>query len=342
MTKKIEITKYISQKIRIISLLAIFMVIVQHSSYGLDADGVNGIFRSILPFGIASFPVSYFFIVSGYFFARKFMPKRTWYFNELKKRFWSLAIPYLIYCIVGYIWWGYQASLPVLDSLGITSLLPVVGPLWYVRTLVVLCLISPILIVISKCADKNKWLMCILIVCFIVACIYKFPARKALGMSTIYFTFGTFLAVHGECFNKISVNTKFFVSTVILILLLVAKVAFFPLSATIQDIPIGWFIVPFTIATIWYGYDLLFKFKEIKITKVLSFAINTTFFVYCSEPFIRKSFSVILGSERMANLTSSIIGITVLSLAILCSGLCVAKILKRVIPIGYNVLAGGR
>jgi len=342
MHNKIEITPYLSQKIKLISLLAIFMVFVQHGSYGLPDTGIRGVFKHIVSLGIADYPVSFFSIVSGFFLSRKFTPTLTWYWNELKKRFFSLLVPYVIYIGIGF--WLYDCSsrMTILDGLGITSLTPAVAPLWYVRTLIFLCLLSPMILCVMTLMARYALCRYVGLVIFMVASTIAFPA-KTTGMFVLYFSFGTYLAQYGRCLDTVSTKIKFNISFVLLIALLGFKLYYimnYPCNP--EKVFFRCQVIPFTIASIWYGYDLIFKEQVLHIPRWLSFASETTFFVYCTESFLRYGLNIVIikfGCQAYANTPISIIASSFLIATI---ALLLAKILQKNIPFLYKMLAGGR
>lgn len=340
---KIEITPYLSQKIRNISLLAILMVLVQHGSYGLSNTGWHGVFKNVISLGICDFPVSFFFIVSGFFLARNFTFTWSWYSCAMSKRVKSLLIPYLIYSALGFLLWGVTTRGSFLDGLGITSLLPVVGPLWYVRTLIALCIISPVIIIATRSASKHISACLFLAAIFIAACIFPFPARKSLGMSTLYFSFGTFLAAYGQCFPKIPAKIKFAGGVVALLALLIFK-AIHEAQATqpTSEVFLRWYIVPVTICTIWYGYDVLFKGKLLQQPSFLSFATQSTFFIYCSESFIRFGFCKVITILGIGSLINSPQGAISFAVIIAVTSLFLSRCLGQLSPRLYKTISGGR
>lgn len=339
---KIEITSYLSQKIRNISLLAILMVFVQHGSYGLSNSGWHGIFKSIISLGICDFPVPFFFIVSGFFLARNFSLTWSWYSCEMNKRIKSLLIPYLIYSALGFLLRDGATPVSFLDGLGVTSLLPVVGPLWYVRTLLALCIISPVIIITTRIASKHISACLLLAAIFVAACIFSFPTRKSLGMPTLYFSFGTFLASHGKCIPKISSKTKFLGSIVTLLVLLIFKALHDAHTLPSSEVFLRWYIVPTTICTVWYGYDILFKGKLLQLPSPLSFATRSTFFIYCSESFIRSGLANFIAILDIDSLVNTPMGAISFAVVIALVSLTLSHCLGQLTPRLYQTISGGR
>lgn len=343
--EKIEITPYLSQKIRVISLLAILMVFIQHGSYGLPDYGYAGVFKHLVSLGVCDYPVSYFFVVSGFFLARKYDATIGWYVSELKKRIKSLLVPYLIYTLFGYLVLAHASEVPVLDGLGITSLLPVVGPLWYVRTLIALCIVSPIIITAMRRAAHSKTMRYLFLAVFIAGCLISFPARKSFGMATLYFSFGTFLAMHGSVLRTYSARAKCVTGLCALVALLVCKFIYVLTTPIINtsEVFLRWLVVPCTIVTVWYGYDLIFKGNVVKLTKRIEFASQTTFFMYCMESFIRPAlFAMLAYIPSSHTIANTPVGIISTSIIIAMVGLVMAFTLRTHTPKVYGLLSGGR
>ena len=110
-----------------------------------------------------------FFVVSGYLFA-KGIGEDGWYAKKLHRRFKSLLVPYVFWDVA---YWLLMAVLGIgsrlagvefgdlanvegmmsakWDLLGLNPLcFPALGLLWYVRVLLVLCVVSPIFYALCK------------------------------------------------------------------------------------------------------------------------------------------------------------------------------------------------
>ena len=167
----------LNQKISNASFMAALMVVGIHvggdpalitegsSLWWLEAFGHYGIFSIAVPF---------FFVCSGYFLAGH-MEEPGWYKRECVKRFRSLAVPYVFWCLA-------YASIPLVASClscllhGRETMIPedyanvrfwsvVFGlnplawpyfiPLWFVRALMMFTAISPLLFYLIK---KSGWI----------------------------------------------------------------------------------------------------------------------------------------------------------------------------------------
>ena len=91
--------KYLSNKIKNISLILTFLVVILHA-YNLenseDVLSINSFIQNIISYGICTIAVPMFFLISGYLFFYKFDPTLQGLINKYKKRFKSLVIPFVI------------------------------------------------------------------------------------------------------------------------------------------------------------------------------------------------------------------------------------------------------
>ncbi len=146
-----------------------------------------------------------FFIMSGYLF---FANVDVWNFKVYKTKIWrrikTLLIPYLIWNLLMAIklktfswsmFWVYWKPAGVqIDWFGQEQLMtaPANMPLWFLRDLMVVSLLTPIIYIILR--KLGLWLMGLLTVLYLSG-IYAFiPGLSAYAI--YFFTFGAFLSIH--------------------------------------------------------------------------------------------------------------------------------------------------
>lgn len=157
-----------SCKIANASVFAMMMIVGIHTlgcgRQSLEKGSALWWFAAFLQYGLFSIAVPFFFTCSGYFLAGH-MDENGWWLRESKKRIWTLVVPYIV--------WGFLFALlsiamdafairhlPTycrsfqfwIDAFGLSPIShPSLGPLWYIRALVLFLAISPIVkMAISK------------------------------------------------------------------------------------------------------------------------------------------------------------------------------------------------
>lgn len=131
------------------------LVVPIHISFAPEFGTIDWWFRRLVVDGICRVAVPFFFFSSGFFLAGR-MEEAGWYRKALCKRIRTLLIPYLIFNILFCI---YSLLLGVIGSQGgsvtwqtlfvVTGLNPYKWPyhgaLWFMRSLMVFVLVSPLL-----------------------------------------------------------------------------------------------------------------------------------------------------------------------------------------------------
>ena len=156
-----ETSVAVKRKISNASIIAVMMVVGIHTAgttYQLGS--AMWWFEQFCHYGLFKIAVPFFFFCSGYFLARH-VDEPFWWIIECRKRFWSLVIPYLVWCFLcaalPALCWKiydyirgcsvhsliYNISLSDIFGLSICGT-PIAVPLWYIRCLIVLVVISPI------------------------------------------------------------------------------------------------------------------------------------------------------------------------------------------------------
>ena len=153
----------LSNKIKIGSFICTIMVLYRHSLNYLaffnsyEGFGYNKIIQGSMSI-ITEIAVPFFFIVSGFFFFEKVYNDRVSYIKMLRKKTQTLLIPFIIWNIYGLFFimlydinrldkpWGSLIYDLCLSNWN--------GPLWYMRDLIILMVISPLYSWIYKFNNK--------------------------------------------------------------------------------------------------------------------------------------------------------------------------------------------
>ena len=178
-----------------------------------DLSIYNG-FVSLLYDGPTRIFVPLFFFVSGFlFYGRTFTLKN--YFIKIRKRFYSLILPYLFYISLAItIFYIAQLLIPSFISEGKTAIanyeitdwmkafgingLPFVGPFWFIRNLFLIILISPIIYFYCKFL-RIHGLILLGVVWITDASFWSFIPQSC---DVFFFSVGAYYRINERCFAK--------------------------------------------------------------------------------------------------------------------------------------------
>lgn len=136
-------------------------------------------------YNLSECAVPMFFFLSAYLFYRTF--DGTWqrYKEKMRRRFFSLLIPYIIFCSFGYIKHVIAANLGEanftdwIHSLWICDTMP----LWFIRELMALSILAPVLFRIKK---RIYLILVISLICVALVAIGVVPYRSFLYWIPVY------------------------------------------------------------------------------------------------------------------------------------------------------------
>lgn len=175
------------------SVFCSFLIVLNHSLMATDISGWRETFNyCFINRGLTQIAVPYFFFAAGYFLVSR-CEEYGWYREAVVKRLKSLVVPFLVWNLIGLLFFCFSDGiLQILHlsihsgNIGVTSfgnplaligLLgfnvfedPILPPLWFVRSLFVFVLVTPLLLYIVR----RRWLLWISIIALLVAsvCVY--------------------------------------------------------------------------------------------------------------------------------------------------------------------------
>lgn len=158
-----EIPSHLSAKMANASLVGAAMVVFIHVWFSGAVGSSDWLAYEFVSEGLCRWAVPFFFCASGFFLAGH-IGSSGWYQLELRKRFQSLLIPYVLWNIA---YWAFMLLLDVgvavsqgrqvviqFDPVNVFGLnlskMPICFPNWYLRSLILLVVLSPVLIALSK------------------------------------------------------------------------------------------------------------------------------------------------------------------------------------------------
>ena len=166
--------KYISNKIKNVSLFMTFFVVLLHSNNleaAKDIVSVNSIVQNFIGQGIVRIAVPTFFLISGYLFFYNFTPTMEKWKYKFKSRFHSLFIPYVIWCtgwlVILYVVELVPAGRALFSDRIIadyslkelfvnTYIYPLPYQFWYIRSLMLDVILAPVFYYVIKSLGKKS------------------------------------------------------------------------------------------------------------------------------------------------------------------------------------------
>lgn len=155
--KPIAIDADLSMRFKLMALLCSFLVVIIHCVAWFNVESKWAWFA--LRDGICRIAVPYFFFASGFFLVGN-SDRRGWWFESVKKRLHTLLLPYFLFLILFLVArsfvYGQDFSVDVLfEAFGFDPFHhPVLLPFWYIRSLFILIVLSPIILVLLQFVDR--------------------------------------------------------------------------------------------------------------------------------------------------------------------------------------------
>lgn len=345
--------KYISNKIKNMSLIMTFLVVVLHSNNLENPSifNINTLIQNLVGSGICRLAVPTFFFISGYLFFYQFTPSKEAWINKYKKRFKSLFIPYTIWC-TGWLIILYLVELTplgrsifseriitdynLIELFKNTYIYPLPYQFWYIRALMLNVIISPIIYyVIVKL--KNKALVVITVLWFFNIIYYPI----------LMFAMGACLSI-GEYdlyFKKLKSKLIYLFVGFVLGLIIKTTIIYMPnlpyqeYLELIGENVIILFGVPFS----WMVYDFIYtafndKFNLGKEMRLAKYGIFIYFFHIPLQSIIKKLWFKLMPITEVSSLLIFIIAPIITIIICIATGIILRKYMRKF----YMILTGGR
>jgi len=338
---------YLSYKIRFISFLLMIMVVFLHAADIIISIGDQSVLvdnkwnfyiQSFISQGITRCAVPLFFLISSYLFFLKTEP----FLNKLRKRVKTLLIPYLLWSFWGILFYFVLQLIPyskpffvnhIIKDYSFTELLatwllhPIPYQLWFIRDLMLLVLLSPLL----RYMIRIPYISFIL---FFAVWLSDFDLIVVGNESLLFFFTGGFLSV-----QKVKLSNPFFTKNSLL--LAAIWLIFIALTHIVENVCWDRIGICFGIFSVWFLYDRLSEKVDLRKMKY-SGLLSYSFFVYVfHEPLLtifKKGLYYLLGYSGGAALFIYFFSsITVIAISII-----IGVFLKRNFNPFYKLITGGR
>lgn len=346
--------QYLSDKLRVISLVSMALVLYIHA--GFHADEIAGMtaldyLQHFLSGLLGRCAVPLFYLISGYLFFLKVPDGFRSVLDKIKKRLRTLLIPYIIGCVF-FVVLGVGVALvpgtarfmnstllplqcrPVTDVLyaifyDAGNGMPCAFHLWFLRDLLLIVLTSPLWYL---CLKRLKWVLVAIIFVLTYVPIPWLPFQPL------------FWFVLGDSMVSVSLSTldaRTTASATVLFLLLSLAQLFMPAL-----VPWHLLNIPITllgIVAIWGLYDLVAgRHFELSAHRLLATSCHFVFFIYLfHEPtinIVRKLIVVALGTNVVGYTTSYLLSPWVF----MTCAVAVGVVFRRCLPAVYRFCTGGR
>ena len=344
------INQYNSQKISVLSFVAIYFVMVIHANY--DSSILKPVSSALQNFtgtaGLSVAAVPLFYFISGILFYRGVntigdcLPR-------MRKRVKSLLVPYVIWNIIFVSWYVVLEYIPGVsifvnsdvvsnidfykpqDTLVYLFLKPAGFQLWFLRDLILYVTLSPVIYVGIKKLPLLTYLTLLLL----------FGGISRCGVT--YFVLGGILAIHYDFEVLKRLLTKPLVCACITIYLTGGLFA-----SGIVSLPISVFnpyyqqvISVIGIMASWGGYDMLVGEEDL-ISNRMKKLMSYTFFIYLfHEPtfnIIKKLGLVMFGCNDLSLVLMYLINPIIMIIVAVWTGMICQCLMPRL----YSIATGGR
>lgn len=351
---------YLRIKLRTLSIVATFFVVFVHSfNLIFEHPSLNqlylssglGFLQNFISQGITRVASPLFFLISGYLFFSNLRESSKSYFSKVNVRVHTLLVPYLFWSMWGIVFFFSIQSIPQLASFFNKDLIssysagelarawllkPIPYQLWFLRDLMMLVLMAPLLYYMVK------FLGIFSLPLFVVTWFLEIDFVLFDGRSLIFFMMGLYLSRNPEFLtvkrfgHKANLFLFLWVSLALIKTTLVYNAGDYHLIGFIHKIS-----VLFGILALFALYDKLYATRDVSKSPMYKY-FSLSFFIYTShEPILtvaKKAFFFALGRSDIAILINYLLA------PILTISLCmiIGHFIRENLPKFYKFVSGGR
>lgn len=353
--------KWLGTKFKILSAFLTIAVILIHSHNLIELENYQQtsndflavkFIQDLISNGIARIAVPVYFLLAGYLFFVNLEGKIDEFVVKIKKRVRSLFVPYIIWCTLGVLVLTGLHFLPffntfftenLLDNISAKDFLnfyiyPVPYQLWFIRDLMALVLLSPVIYLLLKYV-KFPFLLILFI-----AWILEWEGVKIRIEAILYFSLGAYLAGFKDQLQIVPVDRKFpSISMFLWVVLLALKMTFGHLQGEkeIFVIILSKAAIVAGIFATWKLYDYYVINKDMAPLLASKITIYSFFLYEWHEPVLLVLKKILFGTMGRTPLTALVLYFVIPAITIV-AGIAVAIFLSRYVSKTYAILTGGR
>ena len=360
-TKSNKMTKYLSNKLRVLSFISIILVVYIHTYYS-EGKSMSSLMKleSFWGNGICRVAVPLFFVISGYLFFLKCPDGIKSIWPKMKKRVRTLLVPYLLvnsFAIIFYVLMNVMVNYsPTINGVvnyhifdeisqyGIWGSIlalywtdPVAFQLWFIRNLMVVILFAPIIYILLRVAIKGvSGFLLFLISEGLLLTVTITVCSDCLA--AFWFVAGGYMAMNPRiCISGTVERGYWATGSTFLFIALACMNVYHPLSLY------QWLMPIVGIIALWTGYDLVYGrgIENPTLSPCLTFLCSYSFFVYLvHEPLLNilKKLPLLISRSEITLIVAYII---IPPIFYYLTSL-IGSWIKHVMPRCYDVFTGGR
>ncbi|MFE3890698.1 acyltransferase family protein [Priestia sp. YIM B13446] len=346
-----------SIKVTLISFIMSIFVIYIHANnlayYGIENDFNSMAYKieQVVGSGIGGIAVPFFFMMAGYWFFRFDLDKvniSQIISTKLKKKIFTLLIPYVLWNSFGMIFYMLVPRIPIFggfmngEAVEINMENTINGiflhanyfTFWYLRDLILLTFLTPFFAIVLK----SKKVSIVILIAFSLIEMLGVDLIVFNTKSSLFFFFsGCFISTfYRDIFERTQNNKVGIISFLIFILLIVIRLLDIRIFSEIM-----YMISPLFL---WFAFDVLQNIKKIRIQNQLSWFKHQSFFIYAVHiipvTIIGKVFLKVRNTNNsQVWIIASYVLVPIITLLVIYF---VAKFLNRYCKRFYKLICGNR
>lgn len=352
-------SKYLSRKIKFVSVFAMFAIVFVNSyNYGNgflrpDSPTRHGLdpaemFEYFFSNGMFAFAVPIFFIFSGFLLFIKYENTVSGYFNKIQKRIFPLLVPYVIWAVISgaavVILSNFKnfkdisfikGNLYSLDKLYMYLINPPAFQLWFLRQVMLLTVLAPLLYVLIK------YTKAFILIPFGALWLFNFDFIIN-SQALFYFSIGAAFAILGK-WRDFARKDNRIPAAIFAVLWIGASFANMYLAALTKNTVAINIVHKITevvgICGMWLVFDHIVKYIASK--KGMLLASAHLFFVFVlHEPLLHISYQMALIPDNTG--MSHFVLYICLPISIIAVCMIVSMVLRKIARPVHKILTGGR